>query len=176
MLCIFLLVKNVSCQSKPQRVAAEAKAKQAYSPNTSLSYVISLWTGKQWRLLHVTNDTKVFYYPCGAKDSSQVCLFKTSEEGKWSDDMWRMEIKRFHQLIIGQQLHLKTNIISGHASHVYFNSTPVAPWDKTERQRKRSLTLYFSPCVEWAMRWVTLVLKSFLMVPPMWWTRFTRLF
>lgn len=34
-------------------------------------------------------------------------------------------------------------------------------------------TLYFSPLVEQATRWVTLVLKSFRIVPPIWWTKFT---
>lgn len=141
MLCIFRLVKNVSCQSKPQRVAAEVKAKQAYSPNTSLSYVISLWTEKQRCLPHVTNITNVFYHPCGAKDSSHPCLFKMSEEGKWSDDMWRMEIKRFHQLIIGQ-LYLKTNIIQ--ATRATSISTALQ-WLPGIRQKGKESALW--PCI-----------------------------
>lgn len=59
MFCISVLVKNVSCQSKPKRVAAEIKPKQIYSPNASDSCVTSLWTGKQCCLLHVTNITNV---------------------------------------------------------------------------------------------------------------------
>lgn len=143
--CIFVLVKNMSCQSKAQRVAAENKPKQMYSPNASISYIISLWTGKQCCLLHVTKVTNIFYYPCDAKHSSQLYLFKMSKEGKWSDDIWRMEIKHFKDV----ESKNASKAASGH------HWTTIIPSDKhhfnrdeTRRQRKCSLTLYFSPCVE----------------------------